>query len=122
MTRVWTWPAIFCGYFLVQVAIRLAFGPALELDEAEAFFYARHLSIGYSAQPPLYFWLQWGLFQVVGEGLLALALLKAMLLTFSLSSFTAFCCALQNHSSRGSGRRPFPFAPDRLGGTARPDA
>ncbi len=75
------WIALFCGYFLLQLLVRLNVGPALELDEAEALFHARTLALGYSAQPPLYFWLQWGFFQIFGEGLLALALLKAVLLS-----------------------------------------
>ena len=75
------WIALFCGYFALQMLVRLSVGPALELDEAEALFHARTLAVGYSAQPPLYFWLQWGLFQVFGPGLLALALLKAILLS-----------------------------------------
>ncbi|CAA9400548.1 MAG: hypothetical protein AVDCRST_MAG15-1618 [uncultured Rubellimicrobium sp.] len=68
------------GYFALQLVLRLLIGPSLELDEAEAFFHARQLSWGYGAQPPFYFWLQWALFQVVGEGLFALALLKALIL------------------------------------------
>jgi hypothetical protein len=54
-------------YFGVQLVLRLLIGPSLELDEAEAFYHARGLAWGYGAQPPLYFWLQWGLFQIVGE-------------------------------------------------------
>jgi 4-amino-4-deoxy-L-arabinose transferase-like glycosyltransferase len=84
MTRASFWPMLFCGYFLLQVVVRLAFGPALELDEAEAFYFARQLALGYSAQPPLYFWLQWGVFQIVGESIFALAVLKAVLLSFVL--------------------------------------
>ena len=69
------------AYAAVQVAMRLLIGPSLELDEAEAFYEARHLAWGYGPQPPLYFWLQWGLFQVLGEGLPALAILKALILS-----------------------------------------
>ncbi len=74
------WYAIFAAYFALQMGLRLLIGPALALDEAEAFFLARDLAAGYNAQPPLYFWLQWALFRTLGEGLLALALLKAVLL------------------------------------------
>jgi 4-amino-4-deoxy-L-arabinose transferase-like glycosyltransferase len=74
------WLAGFAVYLLAQVAVRLMVGPALELDEAEAFWFARELAWGYNAQPPLYFWLQWTVFQIVGEGVLALALLKAVLI------------------------------------------
>nr|WP_246849627.1 glycosyltransferase family 39 protein [Rubellimicrobium arenae] len=59
---------------------RWAFGLSLNWDEAEAFFFARHLAWGYGPQPPLYFWLQWGVFQVLGENVLALAVFKNALL------------------------------------------
>lgn len=74
------WLLGFAVYLLLQVAVRVLVGPTLELDEAEAFWFARDLALGYNAQPPLYFWLQWGMFQIAGEGVLALALLKAVLL------------------------------------------
>lgn len=78
------WALLFASYFAAQLVLRLLVGPALELDEAEAFWHARRLAWGYGPQPPLYFWLQWALFRVVGEGVLALALLKALLLTGTL--------------------------------------
>lgn len=75
------WLAGFAAYVLAQAALRLTiYGPALELDEAEAFWFARDLAPGYGAQPPLYFWLQWLFFRLFGEGVAALALLKAALL------------------------------------------
>ena len=80
LARPWVWYALFAAYFGMQMVLRLLIGPALELDEAEAFFLARTLAPGYNAQPPLYFWLQWGVFQGLGDGILALALLKALLL------------------------------------------
>ncbi len=61
--------------------MRLWIGPALELDEAEAFWFSRNLALGYGAQPPFYFWLQWAMFQIFGETILALAALKAVLLS-----------------------------------------
>jgi hypothetical protein len=82
--RTWFWPLAFACYFLIQLDIRMVLGSALELDEAEALYFARHLALGYGAQPPLYFWLQWSLFQLFGEGVLALAILKAGLLTTGL--------------------------------------
>lgn len=80
--------AMICGYFLVQMAVRLLTGPTLELDEAEAFWYARSLALGYGPQPPLYFWLQWGAFQLLGEGILALAAVKAAI--FSVTGIAVF--------------------------------
>ncbi len=80
MTGRGVWLLGFAVYLLLQVAVRVMIGPTLELDEAEAFWFARDLALGYNAQPPLYFWMQWGMFQIAGEGVLALALLKAMLI------------------------------------------
>ena len=37
--------------------LRIAFGTSLELDEAEARYFAQTLELGYGPQPPLYFWL-----------------------------------------------------------------
>jgi len=68
------------AYVCLQVLVRLWTGPSLELDEAEAFYQSRHLAWGYGPQPPLYFWLQWGLFRIFGPELFALALLKALIL------------------------------------------
>ncbi len=80
MTSRAAWIGLFGGYFLLQALIRVLIGPALELDEAEAFWFARELAPGYNAQPPLYFWLQWAFFRIFGEGIIALSLLKAVLL------------------------------------------
>ncbi len=80
MTSRAAWIGLFGGYFLLQALIRVLIGPALELDEAEAFWFARELAPGYNAQPPLYFWLQWAFLGIFGEGIIALALLKAVLL------------------------------------------
>lgn len=74
------WPLVFAAYLVVQMVIRLVTGPAMELDEAEAFWFGRELALGYNAQPPLYMWLQWAVFRVTGETLLGIALLKALLL------------------------------------------
>lgn len=78
------WPILIAGYFALQIGMRLAFGPSLELDEAEARFFSTSLALGYGPQPPLYFWLQWLVFKVIGPGIPALALLKAVILTATL--------------------------------------
>ncbi|MBN0986299.1 glycosyltransferase family 39 protein [Amphritea pacifica] len=68
------------GYILVHLLIRLAMGGTLELDEAEQLILGQQLEPGYNTQPPLYSWLQWIFFQLFGNGVLALALLKSLLL------------------------------------------
>ena len=78
--RDWLWCAAIVGYFIAQMVSRLLIGPALDLDEAEAFYFARELAFGYGPQPPLYFWLQWVFFAVLGENIFALAALKALIL------------------------------------------
>ena len=65
---------------LAYVLMRLAVSPALEMDESEQIVWSQQLALGYGMQPPLYTWLQWGVNQLFGPGLLALALLKQALL------------------------------------------
>ncbi len=74
------WIALICGWFVLQVIYRMLIGGALGLDEAQAVLEARELAWGYGPQPPLYMWLQWGLFRIVPDPVLALALLKNALL------------------------------------------
>ncbi|MCP4995241.1 MAG: hypothetical protein GY934_15905 [Gammaproteobacteria bacterium] len=68
------------AYFLFQLVVRLFNGGGLELDEAEQMLLGQQLQFGYSANPPLYTWLQILFFQIFGQGLFALALLKGLLL------------------------------------------
>ncbi len=70
------WIALICGWFAFQVFYRWLIGGALGLDEAQAVLEARDLAWGYGPQPPLYMWLQWALFRVIPDPVLALALLK----------------------------------------------
>jgi lipopolysaccharide core galacturonosyltransferase RgtB len=75
------------GYLLLHLLIRLLFSGTLQLDDAEQIRLSQTLALGYPIpQPPLYSWFSWGLFQLLGSGLLALTLLKYLLigLTFGL--------------------------------------
>lgn len=72
--------AMMLAYFGAHVLIRTIISPALELDEAEQALWTQTLALGYGAQPPLYTWLQWAMFELVGVSVLALALLKNGLL------------------------------------------
>ncbi|MFL6671848.1 MAG: glycosyltransferase family 39 protein [Massilia sp.] len=67
-------------YFLAQVAIRVMQDGALALDEAEQVFNAQQLLLGYGSQPPLYEWLQWAVFKLVGINHFGLSVLKNALL------------------------------------------
>lgn len=79
-TRTWLWPAVFCGYFAFHTLYRWGIGGGLGLDEAQMFLWGQYLAWGYGPQPPLYSWLQWGAFQLVGDPLLGLSLVKNLLL------------------------------------------
>ncbi len=68
------------GYFVLQVVIRTLTSPSVDLDESEQVLFAQRLSWGYGPDPPLYTWLQMGLFAAFGTGVFALALLKNTLL------------------------------------------
>lgn len=76
-------PFLICAYFAVQVAVRVFISPSLGKDEAEQVLLAQEWAWGYGSQPPLYTWLAILMFRVFGEGVLALALLKNLLLAGS---------------------------------------
>jgi len=72
------------SYLLIHLAIRLMFSSTLQVDDAEQIRHAQHLALGYPIpQPPLYSWLSWGLFQLLGTGLAALTLLKYLLIALT---------------------------------------
>jgi lipopolysaccharide core galacturonosyltransferase RgtB len=68
--------AIFLTYALLHVGIRLLAPGAVEHDEAEQVLLSQAIALGYGKHPPLYAWLQHGVFQVLGVGVLGLAVLK----------------------------------------------
>jgi 4-amino-4-deoxy-L-arabinose transferase-like glycosyltransferase len=74
------WLLLALLYFGAHLVLRVLVADGLELDEAEQALWTQQLALGYGMQPPLYTWLQWGLFQVFGVSIFALALLKSLLL------------------------------------------
>lgn len=76
----WRWLALALLYFGAHALSRVLVSPAPELDEAEQLLWTRELAWGYGAQPPLYTWLQWAVFELTGPSIAGLALLKNLLL------------------------------------------
>ena len=73
-----------CLYLGIHFFIRIFFSQTLQVDDAEQIRHAQELLLGYPIpQPPLYSWISWILFQLLGTGLFALTLLKYTLLTFT---------------------------------------
>lgn len=70
---------IFC-YFALQTILRVGLSTTLDYDEAEQALLSQWLLPGYTEQPPLYTWLQYALFRLLGPGVLAVSLLKNALL------------------------------------------
>ena len=81
MERAWPWVALILGWFAFQTSLRLVMGGALAMDEAQIILDGRSLRPGYGPQPPLYAWLQWGAFRLIGDPLLAMAALKNAILS-----------------------------------------
>jgi 4-amino-4-deoxy-L-arabinose transferase-like glycosyltransferase len=77
------WLLALAIYLGAHVLVRLWTGDALELDEAEQVLWTQHLALGYGTQPPLYTWLQRGVFELVGVSVLGLTLLKHALLALT---------------------------------------
>jgi hypothetical protein len=70
--------------------MRLLAPGAVEHDEAEQLLLAQFLLLQYGRHPPLYTWLQHGAFQLLGVGVLGLAVLKhACLLGIFASTYVA---------------------------------
>jgi 4-amino-4-deoxy-L-arabinose transferase-like glycosyltransferase len=77
-----------------HVVLRLALSSSLTADDAREAVLAQSLQWGYQArQPPLYNWLVWLAFRLLGPSLLALTLLKyaILVLAFWLVYLTARC-------------------------------
>ncbi|MGQ3888194.1 glycosyltransferase family 39 protein [Legionella sp. CNM-1927-20] len=82
----------FLLFFLITLLARLCLrSPLLELDEAEQVIWAQQLLSGYPNQPPLYSWLQYFLFQLLGTNLISLSLLKYSLLLGCLYCYHLIC-------------------------------
>ncbi len=76
----WRMPVILIVYFSLHVAARSLVSPSLDYDESEQVFLSQCLSYGYNSQPPLYTWVQTGLFEILGYSVFSLAVLKNLLL------------------------------------------
>jgi 4-amino-4-deoxy-L-arabinose transferase-like glycosyltransferase len=93
----WLWAprgvlALLLGWAAFHLLLRLALSPTLTADDAREAVLAQSLQWGYQArQPPLYNWLAWAAFRVLGPGLFALTLLKyaTLVLAFWLVYLTA---------------------------------
>ncbi|MBM9519291.1 glycosyltransferase family 39 protein [Desulforhopalus vacuolatus] len=71
------------AYFTFQVVLRVNLTHGLDYDEAEQVLFAQWLLPGYTEQPPLFTWIQHGLFQLFGNKTLALSIMKNALLFFT---------------------------------------
>ena len=69
-------PLFIVSYFMLQVLIRLATTNIAVLDESEQIMLTQYFSLGYNEQPPLYTWLQMGVFKLTGTSIFGLSLLK----------------------------------------------
>jgi 4-amino-4-deoxy-L-arabinose transferase-like glycosyltransferase len=71
-------------YLVVHLLIRVLFSQTLQVDDAEQIRHAQELLLGYPIpQPPMYSWLSWGSFQLLGSGLFALTLIKYILIALT---------------------------------------
>ena len=73
-------PLFIFGYFALQVLIRLATTHIAVLDESEQIMLTQYFDWGYNEQPPLYTWLQMGVFKLTGISIFGLSVLKNILL------------------------------------------
>jgi len=62
------------AYFALQVLLRIWIGTGLQLDEAELVMRAQEFRWGYGPQLPLFNWLQFLTFKLIGVNVAALGL------------------------------------------------
>lgn len=74
------------GYFLLHILLRVTISGSLDYDEAEQAMLGQWLLAGYTEQPPLYTWIQHGLFILFGKNAFAVSLMKNGLL------FSTYAC------------------------------
>lgn len=71
-------------YLSMHLLVRMLLSTTLQVDDAEQIDYAQDLLLGYPIpQPPMYSWLSWIMFQLLGTSLLALTLLKYLLIALT---------------------------------------
>jgi len=69
------------AYVVTHVLVRLVVSPTLTIDDSREALFGQTLEWGYlPRQPPLYNWLVWAAFQLLGVGVLSLTVLKYALL------------------------------------------
>ena len=71
---------ILACYFGLHILLRVTISDSLDYDEAEQAMLSQWLLAGYTEQPPLYTWIQHSLFQLFGENVFSVSLLKNGLL------------------------------------------
>ncbi len=71
-------------YVLYLLVIRILTPMGLQLDEAEQLATAQTLSWGYGSQPPLYTWLQRGIFEALGWNVLSISVFRFGLIGLAL--------------------------------------
>jgi 4-amino-4-deoxy-L-arabinose transferase-like glycosyltransferase len=69
--------AALAAYAVLHAALRIGVSPAVTIDDARETVFGQSLAWGYQPrQPPLYNWLVWAGFQILGVGVPALAVVK----------------------------------------------
>ena len=70
------------AYALFHLVLRVAVSPIVSIDDARETVFAQTLAWGYQPrQPPLYNWLVWVAFRLLGPGVLALSVVKYAVLS-----------------------------------------
>ncbi len=77
--------ALLIGYLILRVIFRLLYSDTIRFDDVEQLFFTQELRLGYHFQPPLYTWIQWGIFELLGTNLFSLLIFKKILL------FSSYC-------------------------------
>jgi hypothetical protein len=69
-----------CLFLAVHVVLRLLITPSLEPDDCDLALFSQSFALGYSEQPPLYFWMVWAAVKLFGLGILTLTVVRLLVL------------------------------------------
>jgi len=100
------WSGLAALYLLFNAATQLAVSPTANFDQAEMLVLVQELRLGYTAQPPLYVWLNWLPDALAGPSLALNLALKCLLMAASV----AFSLAALRNAGEARWQAPLVLA------------
>jgi len=80
------------AYLLMHFLVRIYLSDTIQVDDREQILYGQTLNLGYPMpQPPLYSWIVWLFFKILGTSLFTVSIVKYLLLAFTYIVIWSIC-------------------------------